>query len=198
MSPGATFERIYSALKDELGSGRLGAGEQLEPALLAAALNASITPVRDALHRLVGEGLVEAPRGDGFRTPLVTEVGLRNLYRWHCALVELGARARPQPGAVPAQLPADTIERTEALFASIASRSLNPEHVAAVGAAGERLRRARQAELVLLREGPDELEQIAVAAAATGRVQLRRLIRRYHRSRERLADRIVAALHGTG
>lgn len=198
MSPGATFDRIYHALKDELGTGRLGAGEQLEPAALASALNASITPVRDALHRLVGEGLVEAPRGDGFRTPLVTEIGLRSLYRWHGAMAELAARA-PSHGLGQAEREAeDIVERTEQLFLSIAGWSANPEHVAAVARAGERLRPARQAELAILTDSGEELGEIASASGDRDHGKLRVLIRRYHRSRERLVDRIVGILHRAG
>ena len=102
MSPGATFERVYRTLKDQLGSGRFAAGEHLEPAALSQDLHASITPVRDALHRLVGEALVEAPRGDGFRMPLITEAGLRHLYRWNAALLNLAVRpAASRPTAGP-------------------------------------------------------------------------------------------------
>lgn len=198
MSPGATFDRIYHALKAELGSGLPGAGEQLEPGVLADQLNASITPVRDALHRLVGEGLVEAPRGDGFRTPLVTEIGLRNLYRWHGAMVELAARAPPHGLDQAEPQAAGMVERTEQLFLSIAAWSGNPEHVAAVARAGERLRPARRAELALLPNAEQELGEIAGAAGASDRAKLRVLIGRYHRSRERLVDRIVSMLHRAG
>ena len=64
-------------------------GDRLEPALLSEELNASVTPVRDALHRLTGERLVEAPRHEGFRTPMMTETPLRQLYSWHLDLLLL-------------------------------------------------------------------------------------------------------------
>lgn len=202
MSPGMIFERVYHALKEEVGSGRHPAGTQLEPALLSTDLNASITPVRDALHRLVGEGLVEAPRGDGFRTPLVTEIGLRQLYRWHAALVDLAARA--PPAAAPAArlalaaAPADReawLTRTELLFLAIAARTGNDEHLVAVERLGERLRPARRIELVLLAECDEELAELARHGAHGTVRELRRAIGAYHRRRERLAPEIVAALH---
>ncbi len=195
MSPGATFDRIYHALKAQLGSGQHRAGAQLEPAALAADLCASITPVRDALHRLVGEGLVEAPRGDGFRTPLVTEIGLRNLYRWHGAVIDLAARLSLADRNALEGPDADLVERTERLFLWIAAASLNGEHVAAVARMGERLRPARRAELGLLADAGIEIDEIASAAETGDRSRLRRLLARYHRARERLADRIVGALH---
>ena len=54
MTPSGTFERVYFALKDKLRRGLLKPGERLEPAALSDELFASVTPIRDALHRLAG------------------------------------------------------------------------------------------------------------------------------------------------
>jgi len=62
MIPGATFERVHAGLRARLHAGRFVLGEPLEPQHLADELNASITPVRDALQRLVGERLVGRDR----------------------------------------------------------------------------------------------------------------------------------------
>ena len=72
--------------------GRFAPGEHLEPVAIGRELNASITPVRDVLHRLVGERLVEAPRHDGFRMPSPTEAELRSLYGWNSELIDIGLR----------------------------------------------------------------------------------------------------------
>jgi DNA-binding GntR family transcriptional regulator len=48
-------------------------------ALLAEQLSASVTPVRDALNTLTGEGLVEPP-GGGFHLPPLDEPGLRDMF----------------------------------------------------------------------------------------------------------------------
>ena len=203
MSAGVTFERVYHALKEQLGSGRFAAGEHLEPAALSRDLNASITPVRDALHRLAGEGLVETPRSDGFRTPQVTEVGLRHLYRWNGALLELAARARKSATApAHARLAPDAegsdaagpVERTESLFLKVAARAGNPEHLAAVARLNDRLRPIRQAELALLDEPQAELGTIAAQLADPLQLALRRSLAAYHRRRERVVGEIVAAL----
>ena len=199
MSAGVTFERVYHALKEQLGSGRFAAGEHLEPATLSRDLNASITPVRDALHRLAGEGLVETPRGDGFRMPLVTEVGLRHLYRWNAALLDLAARGRSgagSPGRVEEGESADAgpIETTERLFLALATRSGNPEHVAAIAGLNDRLRPVRETELRLLDEPLAEIEPIAALMAGDTMLALRRALAAYHRRRERMVGEIVAAL----
>src|SRR3954471_22236340 len=89
MTPPGTFERVYAAIRQRLREGVYRPGDRLEPALLSDQFNASVTPVRDALHRLTGERLVEAPRHEGFRVPLLTESMLRHLYAWHRDLLLL-------------------------------------------------------------------------------------------------------------
>ncbi|REJ42379.1 MAG: GntR family transcriptional regulator, partial [Microcystis flos-aquae DF17] len=58
------YDQAYEALRDMIVSGRLRAGETVSEVQLAEALGVSRTPVREAVRRLVGLGLVEAtPRG---------------------------------------------------------------------------------------------------------------------------------------
>src|SRR3954470_11486966 len=89
MTPPGTFERVYAAIRQRLREGVYRPGRRLEPAALSDELNASVTPVRDALHRLTGERLVEAPKHEGFRVPMLTEATLRHLYAWHLDLLLL-------------------------------------------------------------------------------------------------------------
>ncbi len=196
MSPGVTFERVYLALKEQLGSGRFAAGEHLDPNSLSADLNASVTPVRDALHRLVGEGLVEAPRGDGFRTPYLTEIGFRHLYRWNLALLDLAARA---PSAkvedLKTEIRSDPVDRTEALFLAVASLSGNSEHVAALTRLNERLRPVRRIEIALVAEVEVEIAALERHLQDEDRRKLRATLAAYHKRRERLAAEIVERLH---
>uniref|UniRef100_UPI000A6AA556 GntR family transcriptional regulator n=1 Tax=Sphingomonas asaccharolytica TaxID=40681 RepID=UPI000A6AA556 len=95
MNPGATSERVFDALKHDILSGELPPGTKLEPAALADRLNSSVTPVRDALHRLAGALLVEMRASEGFYLPFVTEPGLRDLYAWNAELVRTLVRAWP-------------------------------------------------------------------------------------------------------
>jgi len=196
MSPGITFERVYLALKEQLGSGRYAAGEHLEPSALSGDLNASVTPVRDALHRLVGEGLVEAPRGDGFRTPIVTEVGLRHLYRWNAVLLDLGARASAAPVETNVDSGStDIVTVTDIVFRAIAGFSANPEHAGAVERMNERLRPMRRIEVGLVAEPGAEMARLEALLNNSDRRPLRYALGAYHRKRERLAAEIVERLH---
>lgn len=198
MNAGVTFERVYRALKEQLGSGRFTAGQHLEPVALSHDLNVSITPVRDALHRLAGEGLVETPGREGFRTPWVTEIGLRHLYRWNGVLLGWGAQGRDggHDGFRDSEIQdaGGPIEAAERLFLTISARSGNPEHRAAITRLNDRLRPARQAELIVLADCEEEVAALSAALAADESRRLKRSLAAFHRRRERQVDEIVAAL----
>ena len=102
MNPGVTAERVYEGLKRLLLSGDHVPGERIELARFAEELASSVTPVRDALHRLAGERLIEMRTGDGFHLPMVTESALRALYAWTGDLARLAVRASPAgPSTIP-------------------------------------------------------------------------------------------------
>jgi DNA-binding GntR family transcriptional regulator len=192
-----TFERVYTALKQQLGDGPFRPGERLEPAVLSDQLNASVTPVRDALHRLTGERLVEAPRHDGFRVPLLTETMLRHLYAWHLDILLL-AIARPgaeRPGELPAKSEGGADERLKLAFAELATISNNPEHLAALRNAAERLEPYQRLEREFLDAVEDETEEIVAAIRARDRKALRRSLVHYHRRRQRVVPALLDKLH---
>lgn len=201
MSPGPTFDRVYLALKDQLMDGSFVPGDHLEPAVIGEDLNSSITPVRDALHRLVGERIVEAPRNDGFRVPAPTEAELRDLYGWNCDLLELGLRKR-SPGAGGAALyaarqvdmPGDqAASATADLFRRIARRYGNPEHEAAVELLNDRLSAMRIVEGRLFADIGDELAALRALLAEEDLPGLRRANAAYHRRRQRSAPELLIA-----
>lgn len=195
MSPGATFERVYHALKEQLGSGRFLPGAHLDPAALSEELNASVTPVRDALHRLVGERLVAAPRGDGFRVPLLTETALRDLYGWNGRLLTLALRPMAEAGAeIEPATGQDLVARTEALFLTIAASSGSGELHAAISSLNDRLRSIRRAEGRLLLGLEDELQLLEQAYGSSDLPHLRMQLARYCRRRDRTAPKILATL----
>lgn len=187
MSPGATFERVYLALKQQLMDGGLPPGVHLEPAALSGDLNASITPVRDALHRLVGERLVQAPRNNGFSVPIYTEASLRDLYGWNLRLLHLAlaVKRRSEVHETPAassKAAAERVDETERLFLAIARLPGSGEHLAAVAGLNDRLRPVRHKETMIHDPGA-ELSAIADAMSSGERPILRRLLAAYHRRR---------------
>jgi DNA-binding GntR family transcriptional regulator len=198
MRPG-TFERVYSAIKAQLRGGRYRPGNRLEPALLAETLNASVTPVRDALHRLTGERLVEAPRHDGFRMPLLTEPTLRHLYAWHRDLLLLAILNRRRAGREP-EGETDSGDKGEEqklsmLFLALARATGNPEHALALEAITERLAPVQRLESLLLDAVEEETGEIIEALRSADRRKLRKALLRYHRRRERIVPELIERLY---
>lgn len=200
MNPGPTFDRVYLALKEQLMCGRFAPGEHLEPVAIGDELHSSITPVRDALHRLVGERLVEAPRNDGFRVPFPTEAELRDLYGWNRELAELGLRrsiSRTAP-STPADVDEPTgitdIADVAALtFRLIARRSANPEIEQAVEAVSDRLAAMRHVEARLFENAADEVKSLSALLTNGDVASLRRNVIAYHKRRQRAVPELLVA-----
>lgn len=192
MSPGPTFDRVYAALKEQLLGGVWAPGAHLEPAVLGEDLGASVTPVRDALHRLVGERLVEAQRHDGFRVPTMTEGQLRALYAWNGELLAWALRRQPAPRDIAGFTP-EIQPDTAPLFLALARATGDPELERAIVASGERLSAFRAAEIAVLPDVEQETNRLAHSLGDTDRRQARRELTAYHKRRIRAVPQIVAA-----
>lgn len=194
-----TFERVYAAIKQQLRHGLFRPGDRLEPAALADELNASVTPIRDALHRLTGERLIEAPRHEGFRVPLMTETTLRHLYGWHRDLLVLAILSRwTSETLLTDQVPSKAAgepESQNALFFILGRLTGNPEVVVALEAVTERLGPIQRLETALLDAVSDETDQIADALRSGDRRGLRKALLRYHRRRERIVPELLDRLY---
>ncbi|WP_207080828.1 GntR family transcriptional regulator [Novosphingobium sp. KA1] len=189
MNAGTTAERVYDRLKREMACGSLSPGARLEPARLAQEFNSSPTPIRDALHRLAGERLVETRASDGFHVPAVTEIGLRDLYRWNDELVRTALRVSQEPcrQAGPLVEPVDAAD----LFAFIAARSRSAEIVTQVALANDRLAYIRQIESNIVANSLDEIRAINTALLQSSK-STKNLIQEYHRSRISIIPRLIS------
>ena len=181
MNAAPVFDRVYGGLKQMLRLGAIAPGTRLDPAGYAGQLAASVTPVRDALHRLAGERLIVTTI-DGFQVPILSEPDLRDLYEWSHQLLLLALRASRQThAAFLPELPTDAhlAEITESLFAEIADAASNRELRRAIDAANDRLHPARRAEALVLAGLSEELACLRDADLR----RLRTLLGQYHRRR---------------
>jgi len=91
MEPATLSQRVYEQIHQRLRSGKLRPGTRLVNRRLAADLGTSTIPVREAIGRLVSEGLLESSAGAGafVRTPEPNE--LAELYDVREALEVLAA-----------------------------------------------------------------------------------------------------------
>jgi DNA-binding GntR family transcriptional regulator len=84
------WDQVYGQLRDALFAGRFEPGGRLVLRDLAESLGTSITPVRDAVARLVASGVLDVgPRN----TALVPDVGVETLRQLTIVRTELEGRA---------------------------------------------------------------------------------------------------------
>lgn len=194
MNSGLTAERVYDAIRAQILDRAYLPGTRLDPAQLAKELAASMTPVRDALHRLMGEGLVEARTGSGFHLPLLNEPSLIDLYRWSHELSLLALRHWTPEPSEPVPSPA-LADRTNALFDRIARGSDNGEHRRAMQQVAARLHAVRQVEAHALPGADEELGGLEDGLDHPDRRRFLSLVGAYHRRRTRAAGAILRALY---
>ncbi|UPG73408.1 GntR family transcriptional regulator [Roseomonas gilardii subsp. gilardii] len=96
-------ERAYERLRDAIVEGHLAAGTKLSERRLAVALGISAQPVREALRRLEGEGLVETRPKSGTFVSSLDSTRLAEMGRIRAAL-EGAAAALAARRAGPADL----------------------------------------------------------------------------------------------
>ena len=79
-------EKVYTILLENIVEGRMAPGEQLVEQAIAAGLGVSKSPVRDALHRLNGDGLVVGAPYKGFSVAPMSIKEFRELMQVRMAL----------------------------------------------------------------------------------------------------------------
>lgn len=195
MSPVQALERSYGELRSRLRAGAFVPGARLEANRLADEIGVSATPIRDALHQLVGERLVDGVIGEGFRVPRINEAELRELYEWHSAMLSIAVRTTPQSAlslATAASTAFESIaDRTAELFARIANTAPNRELRRAILATDDRIHPFRIHEVRVIEASHAELAELA--RIDPGQPQT---LRRYHLRRMRAASDLVRAREG--
>ncbi|QUD90130.1 GntR family transcriptional regulator [Phenylobacterium montanum] len=195
----STGERIYRAIKRQVVAGEFRPAEKIDARILADQHGASLTPVRTALHRLVGEGLVEAHPNEGFHAPAVSEPLLHDLYVWNEQVLQaarrLGGDTDPQRLIpLPSDAAPDPAAFSARLFRAVALGSGNAICLSAVETLNDRLSAARAAEARLYDDLISEIQDLALVLSRSPD-QAGRAIVGYHRRRLRDAPQIVRLIH---
>ena len=86
-------DRVYAAIKEAITSLQFEPGLSLRTSQIATRVNASRTPVREALSRLAQEGLVQREGGWGYVVKHVSMKDVVDLYNVREALEVLAAKA---------------------------------------------------------------------------------------------------------
>lgn len=188
------FVLALGELRTRLRRGEIAQDRRLAATEIAAELRLSATPVREALSRLAGEGLLEDRRGEGVFVRRLSRSDLAALYRLSLAHLLIAADARGADAAPPAGLDAadDPVELTERLFATwtvaAGSRALSRSYARLQGQLGP----ARRLEPRLLDDLRDEARALLCADEDRARRQAR--LRVFFARRVRLAGRLAELL----
>ncbi|WP_434212845.1 GntR family transcriptional regulator [[Pseudomonas] boreopolis] len=190
---------LYGQLRRALQSGRYAPGQRIDPARLAAEFDTSATPVRFALYRLVGEGLVSDHARGGLHVPLLGEVALRDLYDWMQRLLlmacDIGVAPSTEAGRLdPAPAEHDVAKLTWKLFDAIARATAHRSLHQAVKQANDKLAPVRRAKQDLIGHAHEEISELNRYWRQRDMPALKSALRDYHERRKQLVPRIVATL----
>jgi len=90
-------DEVYRQILDRIHRGDLPPGARVRDADLAVQLGVSRTPIREALLRLVRDGVLDTAMGRGFRVRPIDAAELREVGDILGALESLALRLSPQP-----------------------------------------------------------------------------------------------------
>jgi DNA-binding GntR family transcriptional regulator len=195
-------------LREQLRRGAYGQAQPLSIVDLARELDLSPTPVREALSRLAGEGLIEDRRGRGFFSARLDANDLTELYdlqhlQLGFAVVALAtaSKRKPAPRATlgesddPADGAADDLAvACEALLDRLVRmaghRALRTWH----RGVSDRLGPARRVEAGVLADVVGEVQRLEGLFVAADWAELRTALRSFHRRRSAAVNDLAAAL----
>jgi DNA-binding GntR family transcriptional regulator len=128
--PDTTHEVVLRELRRRIVAGMIEPGDPIRPDALAAELDVSRVPVREALRILEGEGIVEHRPHHGATLTALRDTDLREIYRIR-QLLEAEAVAAALPRLDPGDL--ETMRTADAELAAT-----SPEDLAALADANRR------------------------------------------------------------
>lgn len=194
MSPAHVHEPTYRRLKGAILKGGWPMGTKLEAMRLADDFGVSMTPVRDSLNRLVGEGLVDLNPGEGFRVAAVNEQRLRDILKVNLVLLEYALRpgwALVQNGTLHLTDQSYST-RVGAVFATVVEGANNSFLAESVLRISERLHLIRELELEIVPEASSLLSMMERSLKTT-HTELRDVIARYHDASLQNVPQLIAA-----
>jgi len=206
-APRDPYGMAVLAIRRRMRSGRLVLGEQLRVSDLSRELNLGVTPIREALARLSGEGLIEERRGAGYFARRLDSVDLVELYDLQAAYLlsaqDRGgqpragitpglARSSPQPGRDLAG--DDGLEAIEAAFLALIQRGRSLALQRAHELLAHRLAPARRVEADVSPSFQQEWSELLEVVRAPSDPALRAWVAAYRERRRQAAPAIIAAL----
>jgi DNA-binding transcriptional ArsR family regulator len=169
------FAVVLAELRGRLREGAWVEGEPLTVGELANECGVSQTPVREALARLAGEGLVEDRRGRGYFSRRIDGAELADLYRAQKILGRVALASGPYRRGVwdqpylcaPTDFLSSPVTTWERLFDALLRRANSTLLIQHQRRLADLLAPARRIEPQVLGENATDFEPLATALAAS-------------------------------
>ena len=195
----APFRRALSDLRERLRDGRLPPGARILAADVAAELKLSQTPVREALSRLAGEGLLEERRGEGVFVRRLSRSDIADLYRLNLAHLLIALEpGRPlrRPVAPPdaAALELDPVAATERLLMAWMMEAASGALLLSFRSAQFGIGAVRRLEAAVMPDLPAEAVALGAASLRPSRTDWLDRLRAFHLRRIAAADDLAVLL----
>lgn len=192
------FRQALLDLRGRLRDGRLAPGARITAKEVAEGLKLSPTPVREALSRLAGEGLLEERRGDGFFVPSLSTADIRALYQLseQFLLMSQGSLRAPHREARPPERVGDddAVRTVERLFLAWVSEADSRIVLEGFRTTAIRLAPVRRRETRFITDLEAEAWVLFDLAGAAQRARRSVAIQAFHTRRLALADALARSL----
>lgn len=198
-----SFLQALAAIRERLREGVFRPGERIAATELAVSLGLSPTPVREALFRISGEGLLEDRRGQGFFVSALTGLDIADLYRLSLAHLTMAGQSERLAAMGfaspirerPPECATDPVRDVELLFADWIVENGGQSLWTSYRSLHIKLGPVRRAEPLLL--GNLAEEAAALRGLAERRAVPERLaaLAEFHARRIDLADRLAPLLN---
>jgi DNA-binding GntR family transcriptional regulator len=199
-----TQERIYEAIKEDFLAGLMRPEVRIEIQALADRHRTSTTPVREVLHRLIGERLIEPRSEGGLRLAIPDTERLSALYAWNRQMM-LAALQMASTASVRDTLKSfrrmevhhdrlSLVRFVDTLFQAIGDAAGNRECAEQIQNVSERLHYPRLAEAHLFADFATEAQMLVRNGHLDVRRAVGRRLRDYHERRIRNVSRIAGAI----
>lgn len=196
------FRQALIDLRSRLRDGTLEPGARVTAKEVAEGLKLSPTPVREALSRLAGEGLLEERRGDGFFVPELSAPDIAVLYGLSEQLLLMAQAAAAAPRRAPwtPETPpeADPVQAVERLFLAWIAESGSRILAEAFRTTVIRLAPVRRLEARLIADLTEEAHALLQLADPAARSRRPAAIRRFHARRLALAEPLAGLAEPDG
>lgn len=184
-----------AALTEFAGEGRFGWGMPLVATTLAEELGLSPTPVREALARLAGEGVIEHRPGRGYFAPCPSSSDIVEFYELHRRLVHWAIDDLPATKIsldLLAEAPASN--RLDLCCLGLVEATRNELLTRTYRRIRSQLRPIRAVEAVIAPLAADVAEDVEKSVLAGEKDGVRAQIDRYHDDRKSIAHEVFITM----